>query len=349
VSAQAEAATSPSPTRGRSAAGYVEAVFRVRELSLIGVLALLVIATTAKNSSFLSSQNLRDIGLNVAIVALLAIGQTVVVVSRNIDLSVGSVLGFVAFMTGRLFVSHPGTSIVLVFVIGIAVGAGFGAINGALVSIGRVPSLVVTLGTLYIIRGVDFAWAQGREVDAAQLPDSFLNIGSDSVLGVPLLPLITVAVMLVAGLFMRSYRSGRELYAIGSNPDAAVLAGIPVARRVFGAFVVSGALAGLAGVLWTARFGTVDATAAQGIELEVVAAVVVGGVAIFGGAGTVYGAALGALLLATIGSALGVLNVSSFWEQAIDGALLLAAITLDRLLQLRVATALQRRSVRRAA
>jgi rhamnose transport system permease protein len=349
VSAQAEAATSPSPTRGRSAAGYVEAVFRVRELSLIGVLALLVIATTAKNSSFLSSQNLRDIGLNVAIVALLAIGQTVVVVSRNIDLSVGSVLGFVAFMSGRMFVSHPGTSIVLVFVLGIAVGAGFGAINGALVSIGRVPSLVVTLGTLYIIRGIDFAWAQGREVDAAQLPDSFLNIGSDSVLGVPLLPLISVAVMLVAGLFMRSYRSGRELYAIGSNPDAAVLAGIPVARRVFGAFVVSGALAGLAGVLWTARFGTVDATAAQGIELEVVAAVVVGGVAIFGGAGTVYGAALGALLLATIGSALGVLNVSSFWEQAIDGALLLAAIALDRLLQLRVATALQRRSVRRAA
>jgi rhamnose transport system permease protein len=349
VSAQAEAAASPSPTRGRSAAGYVEAVFRVRELSLIGVLALLVIATAAKNSSFLSSQNLRDIGLNVAIVALLAIGQTVVVVSRNIDLSVGSVLGFVAFMSGRMFVSHPGTSIVLVFVLGIAVGAGFGAINGALVSIGRVPSLVVTLGTLYIIRGIDFAWAQGREVDAAQLPDSFLNIGSDSVLGVPLLPLISVAVMLVAGLFMRSYRSGRELYAIGSNPDAAVLAGIPVARRVFGAFVVSGALAGLAGVLWTARFGTVDATAAQGIELEVVAAVVVGGVAIFGGAGTVYGAALGALLLATIGSALGVLNVSSFWEQAIDGALLLAAIALDRLLQLRVATALQRRSVRRAA
>jgi rhamnose transport system permease protein len=169
------------------------------------------------------------------------------------------------------------------------------------------------------------------------------------VLGIPVLPLITVAVMLVAGFFMRSYRAGRELYAIGSNPDAAVLAGIRVSRRVFAAFLASGALAGLAGVLWTARFGTVDATAAQGIELEVVAAVVVGGVAIFGGSGTVYGAALGALLLASIGSALGVLNVSSFWEQAIDGALLLAAIALDRLLVLRLSAALQRRSVQRAA
>ena len=128
-----------------------------------------------------------------------------------------------------------------------------------------------------------------------------------------------------------------------------MLAGIPVGRRVFAAFVASGALAGLAGVLWTARFGTVDATAAQGIELEVVAAVVVGGVAISGGAGSVYGAALGALLLASIGSALGVLDVSSFWEQAIDGALLLAAIALDRLLLLRLTSMLRRRRRRRGA
>jgi rhamnose transport system permease protein len=350
VSASAESAVkAPAAAPSRSAARMVEAVFRIRELSLVLIIAVLVIGTTLKDSHFTSAQNLRDIGLNVAIVAMLAIGQTIVVVSRNIDLSVGSVLGFVAFLTGRLFVTHHGISIVTVFLIGILVGIAFGAINGALVSIGRVPSLVVTLGTLYIIRGADFAWAQGREVDAAQLPDAFLRIGSDSVLGIPVLPLITVAVMLVAGFFMRSYRAGRELYAIGSNPDAAVLAGIRVSRRVFAAFVASGALAGLAGVLWTARFGTVDATAAQGIELEVVAAVVVGGVAIFGGSGTVYGAALGALLLASIGSALGVLNVSSFWEQAIDGALLLAAIALDRLLVLRLSAALQRRSVQRAA
>lgn len=331
----------------RGARGLVEWVFRARELSLVAVIALIVIATTAHTSRFVNGQNLRDIGLNVAIVAMLAVGQTVVVVSRNIDLSVGSVLGFVAFMTGVLFADHPSIPIPLVLVIGIAAGAVFGLLNGVMVSFGRVPSLVITLGTLYIIRGADFAWASGRQVNASQLPNSFLKIGSESVAGIPLLTLIAIVVMLVAGFAMRSYRSGRELYAIGSNPDAATLAGIRVGRKVLGAFVVSGALAGLAGVLYTARFGTVDATAGTGFELQVVSAVVVGGVAIFGGAGTVYGAALGALLLSTIGSALVILKINPFWEQAIDGALLLAAIALDRLLALRLAHLLQRRSARR--
>jgi rhamnose transport system permease protein len=343
----APAAAPPAPRSGIDATRLVERLLRVRELSLVGVLAVIVLATTLYNERFVNSQNLRDISLNVAIVAMLAVGQTIVVVSRNIDLSVGSVLGFTALAVGSLFADNPGIPIPLVVVIGIAMGAGFGAINGALVSVGRVPSLVVTIGTLYIIRGADFAWASGRQVTASQLPDDFLRIGSNSIAGIPILPLITLVVVIVAGFAMRSYRSGRELYAIGSNPEAAVLAGLPVGRRVFWAFVVSGALAGLAGVMYTARFGTVDAAAGTGQELAVVAAVVVGGVAIFGGAGTVYGAALGALLLSVIGSALVILKINPFWERAIDGALLLGAIALDRLLMLRVASALQKRSARR--
>jgi len=343
----APATAAPAPRSGVEATRLVDRLLRVRELSLVGVLVVIVLATTLYNSRFVNSQNLRDISLNVAIVAMLAVGQTIVVVSRNIDLSVGSVLGFTALAVGSLFADNPGIPIPLVVVIGIAMGAGFGAINGALVSVGRVPSLVVTIGTLYIIRGADFAWASGRQVTASQLPDNFLRIGSNSIAGVPILPLITLVVVLVAGFAMRSYRSGRELYAIGSNPDAAVLAGVAVGRRVFGAFVVSGALAGLAGVMYCARFGTVDAAAGTGQELAVVAAVVVGGVAIFGGAGTVYGAALGALLLSVIGSALVILKINPFWERAIDGALLLGAIALDRLLMLRVASALRKRSARR--
>ena len=343
----ASATAAPAPAAPVDARRLVDRLLRVRELSLVGVLVLIVLATTLYNSRFVNSQNLRDISLNVAIVAMLAVGQTVVVVSRNIDLSVGSVMGFTALAVGSLFADNPGIPIALVVIIGIAIGTGFGALNGALVSIGRVPSLVVTIGTLYIIRGVDFAWASGRQVTASQLPDNFLRIGSNSIAGIPILALITLVVVLVAGFAMRSYRSGRELYAIGSNPDAAVLAGVAVGRRVFGAFVVSGALAGLAGVMYTARFGTVDAAAGTGQELAVVAAVVVGGVAIFGGAGTVYGAALGALLLSVIGSALVILKINPFWERAIDGALLLGAIALDRLLMLRVASALRRRSARR--
>lgn len=333
---------------GRSGSRLVEVAFRVRELGILAALALVVIVTTAVNPRFLSVQSIRDLLLNASIIALLTVGQTLVVVTRNVDLSVGSVLGLTAFMTGTLFVGRPGLPVVVAVVAGVLVGVVCGAVNGAVTAVGKVPSLVVTLGTLYVFRGVDYAWAGGRQINAADLPDSLLTLGSGRFLGVPYLVAITVVLVAVAAFALRSYRSGRELYAIGSNPDAAVLAGIPVGRRLFSAFVLSGAVAGLAGVLFTARYGTVDATAGTGFELQVISAVVVGGVAIFGGSGSVVGAALGALLLSTIGSAIVVLRVPSFWQQAIVGALLIGAIALDRLLALRIAAALRQRSVRSA-
>jgi len=337
----------PAPAAaGKDAATLVDRVFRARELSLVAVIALVVLLTASSNDRFVSAQSLRDIALNVSIVAMLAVGQTVVVVTRNIDLSIGSILGISALATGVMFADH-GLPIPVVFVLATLIGAGFGAINGALTALGKVPSLVVTLGTLYIIRGIDFAAAGGRQVNAAEMPDGFLRIGTSTIAGVPVLALVAVAVMGAVGFFMRSYRAGRELYAIGSNPEAAGLAGLRVGRRVTGAFVLSGALAGLAGVLWAARYGTIDATAGEGYELGVVAAVVVGGVAIFGGAGSVYGAALGALLLGTIASALVILKVNPFWGQATDGFLLLAAIALDAFLAARVAAALRKRSSHR--
>jgi len=334
---------------GRSGSRLVEVAFRVRELGILAALALVVIVTTAVNPRFLSVQSIRDLLLNASIIALLTVGQTLVVVTRNVDLSVGSVLGLTAFMTGTLFVGRPGLPVVVAVVAGVLVGVVCGAVNGAVTAVGKVPSLVVTLGTLYVFRGVDYAWAGGRQINAADLPDSLLTLGSGRFLGIPYLVAITVVLVAVAAFALRSYRSGRELYAIGSNPEAAVLAGIPVGRRLFGAFVLSGAVAGLAGVLFTAHYGTVDATAGTGFELQVIAAVVVGGVAIFGGSGSVVGAALGALLLSTIGSAIVVLRVPSFWQQAIVGALLIGAIALDRLLALRIAAALRQRSVRSAA
>jgi rhamnose transport system permease protein len=207
---------------------------------------------------------------------------------------------------------------------------------------------VVTLGTLYAFRGVAFLWTNGRQVNAETLPDAFLNLGTGSILGIPTLALIALVVVVVVGQALRDFRAGRELYAIGSNPEGARLAGVRAERRVFSAFLLSGALAGLAGVLFTARFGTVDATAGTGYELTVISATVVGGVAIFGGTGSVYGAALGALLLQTITSSLIVLKVDAFWQQAAIGALLLVAIVFDRLVGLRLDARLRRRSVRRA-
>jgi rhamnose transport system permease protein len=217
-----------------------------------------------------------------------------------------------------------------------------------LVTWGKIPALVVTLGTLYVFRGVAFLWTDGRQVNAETLPDSFLDLGSGTLLGVPTLTVIAIAVTLAVGFALREWRAGRELYAIGSSPEAARLAGLRLDRRVFFAFVACGALTGLAGVCFTARYGTVDATAGTGFELSVIAAAVVGGVAIFGGSGGVWGAVLGALLLGTITSSLIVLRIPSFWQQAIVGALLLAAIALDRFVALRLGAALRQRSTRRA-
>jgi len=332
--------------RARRASRLVENVLRFRELGLLAALAVVIVVTSAYNPRFVSAQSIRDLLLNASIIALLTVGQTLVVITRNVDLSVGSVLGLTAFVTGYLFVAHPGLPIVVALLLGLLIGLGCGAANGIITAVGRVPSLVVTLGTLYVYRGIDYAIAGGRQVNAENLPDSLLSLGSGRILGVPYLAIITVVLVAAATYALRSFRSGRELYAIGSNPDAAVLAGIPVGRRVLAAFVASGAVAGLAGALWTARFGTVDAAAGTGFELQVIAAVVVGGVAIFGGSGSVAGAALGALLLSTIGSALVVLRVPSFWLQAIAGALLIGAIALDRLIGLRLASALRQRSIR---
>jgi rhamnose transport system permease protein len=327
---------------------YTEWVFRVRELGIVVALALLIAVTAILEPRFIETDSLRNLALNASIFAILAAGQTLVLVTRNVDLSVGSVLGLSAYFAGDLLSSHPGMALPLVFVLGIALGAACGLLNGILVTWGQVPALVVTLGTLYMFRGLAFLWTDGKQVNAETLPDAFLNLGTDSLLGVPILVIFAVIVLLIVGQWLRDFRAGRELYAIGSNPEGARLAGVRSERRVLTAFVLAGALAGLGGVLFTARFGTVDATAGVGYELTVIAAAVVGGVAIFGGTGSVYGAALGALLLGTITSSLIVLRVEAFWQQAAIGALLLLTIAFDRLVGLRVDAALRRRSARRA-
>ncbi|MEO3924397.1 ABC transporter permease [Micromonosporaceae bacterium B7E4] len=346
-----ESAPDAAEARARSGAAGIRLghrLFVAREVGIGLALVLLIAVTTAVNPRFLSGQGRRDLMLGATILVVLAVGQAIVIITRNVDLSVGSVLGLAAFATGKLFLAMPDAPIVLALLVGVGLGVLCGVVNGALIAVARVPALVVTLGTLYVFRGVDYSWAAGQQINAADMPAGFKSMGTADLLGIPLLALFAVAVLLVAGFYLKSYRSGRELYAVGSDPVAARLSGIPVGRRVFGALVVSGGLAGLAGVLYAARFGTLDAAAGSGIELNVVAAVVVGGVAIFGGSGSVYGAALGAVLLSTIGSALPVLKVNPFWQQAVVGALILAAIGLDRALAARVARRLRGRKARGA-
>jgi rhamnose transport system permease protein len=332
--------------RGGGARKFVDTALRLRELSILGVLVVLVIVTEIGNPRFLSTQGVKDLLLNATILVLVAVGQAVVVITRNVDLSVGSVLGISAFATGDYL--QAGGNPVVGLLIGLAVGAVFGVCNGLLVSFGRVPALVVTLGTLYVIRGLDSLWIGSREITAGQLSNGFDDFGHAGLGPLPYLAVLAVVVMVVVAYVLRSYRSGRECYALGSNPEAARLAGIPVRRRIIAAYLLSGALAGLAGGLYLARFGNVDSGTGTGYELTVVSAVVVGGVAFTGGSGSVYGAALGALLLTSINSMLPSLGVSTVWELAIDGFLLLLAIAVDRIVALRVAGALRRRNVRHA-
>ena len=334
----------PSPPPGGQAerrtglaSRLAAALARNRESTLVIVLVVVVLGTALARPGFLNVQNLRDVLLNVAIISLLSAGMTVVMLMRHIDLSIGSVVGVTAYLVGTLYVVFPGMSVIVALLAGVAIGMMAGAINGVLVTLGRVPSLVATLSTLYIIRGADYAFVHGGQVNATSLPDAYSRLATGSIAGIPNLVLIAVVVLVVIGLYLRFYRGGREYYAIGSNLEAARLAGIAVDRRVFYGFLISGAIAGFAGGLWLARFGTVDASTAKGIELQVVAAAVVGSVAITGGVGTIWGATLGALLLGVINISLVVLRVSPFWQQAIQGALIVAAITLDTLLARSVA------------
>ncbi|HET6944957.1 MAG TPA: ABC transporter permease [Gaiellaceae bacterium] len=320
-----------------------EAMLRFRELGIVLALVIVVGATTIDNHQFLSATSVQNLLSGAAIIALLSIGETIVVITRNVDLSIGSVLGISAYAVGVFYKHHPQAPMAVVFLIALGLGVTCGLVNGAIVTIARVPSLVVTLGTLYIIRGIDGAWAGGNQVNASMLPESFNKIGYGTVAGIPYLGIIAIVAVAIATYAMRTFRTARDFYAIGSDPDAARLAGIPVGSRVFLAFVLSGGIAGLAGAFWLSYYGSVDAIAGVGYEFQVIAAVVVGGVAIFGGSGSVLGAALGALLLNTINSALVVVNVSSFWSQAVAGALLLGAIAFDRLIALRVAPALRTR------
>jgi rhamnose transport system permease protein len=341
LSGQADTVGEPAASGSRR---LTDRVFRIRESGIIAVLVVFVAVTASVQPRFLSSGNIQFILVNTTVFALLALGETMVVVSRNVDLSIGSVLGLSAYVSAGLFGQVHGIPIPVVFLTGLGIGLACGIANGLMVSIGRVPSLVVTLATLYIVRGIDILVVGGNEVIAQTLPDGFTQLPRAGLGGVPYLAIVIAAVIGAGAYYLRSFRSGRELYAIGSNPDAARLAGIGVGKRVFTAFAVSGAIAGLAGVLWAAQYQTIDSTAGTGYELQVIAAVVVGGVAIFGGSGSAVGAAIGALLLQTISSALNVLGIPPLWIQAIAGFLLLLAITLDRAISVRLLTSLRVRS-----
>jgi rhamnose transport system permease protein len=328
---------------------------RLRELSLFAVLAVAILIFSLLIDNYLGGSFFNRVTTSVAITAILAAGQTIVILTRNIDLSVGSIVGVTAYVTGEYLHNHPDLTPLLAVAYAVAIGGGLGLLNGALVAYARVPSIIVTLGTLAIFRTWLINHSDSRTITSDGLPDWVLDLPNSTVVSfgswdVRTVVLGAVVLIVVLQLLLGGLKWGRWVYAVGSNPDASRQAALPVERVILGAFVASGALAGLAGFLFLSRFGTITVNAGNGLELQSVAAAVVGGVNIFGGSGTLVGATLGALLINLLDlSLLRVPGLSEFWRDAVLGMLILTAVAVDFLLGKRIGRITSRARGRPAA
>ena len=310
---------------------------QLRELSLVFLIVLIFLFFGTQIEGYFSPRIFNRVTSDVAIMAVVAIGETLCLLTRNYDLSVGSVVGLTAFFTGKLLSFYPDTTLPIVAILfAIGLGAALGLLNGVLVAYGRVPSLIVTLGTMAIYRSIIVAFPAGtKNVVTHELPEWILDLGRTNLFSIGefnIRPLVAVGlVMVVVFQLVISYlRFGRHLYAVGSNPEAARISGLPSQRIVLLAFIMSGAIAGLGGFMFLTRYGDLTPAAAQGMELMVIAAAVVGGVSTNGGSGTMIGALLGAMMINLLQqSLLRWLVISNFWVSALLGLLILVSVTID--------------------
>ncbi|MEA2527279.1 MAG: rhamnose transport system permease protein [Thermomicrobiales bacterium] len=309
-----------------------------REVILLIVTVGLLAFFATQIPDYFNPRSVNRLTTGLAIPLVVAVGQVLVVLTRNIDLSVSSIVGLSAYVVGTLLTRHndmpPLVAVALAMVIGLALGA----INGLIVAYGGVPAVITTLGTLALFRVVLVEFSGAKTVTTADLPDWLNDVPSRNLLSIAnydlrLMVGIGLVVVVLGQLTLRYLSFGRRLFAIGSNPDAARIAGLPAKRDIFTAFAISGALSGLAGFMFLVRFGNITVTAAQGLELQVVAAVVVGGVNIFGGSGSMIGAFLGVMLIEILQqSLLRWAGVSEFVKDAILGLLILVAVTADAII-----------------
>ncbi len=326
----------------------------LRVLGLLLVLSAVVLFFSSQIPNYLNGRLFNRISSSVAILALIATGQTLVILTRNIDLSIGSIVGFTAFATGSLISNHPDMAPALLVLYAMVVGAAFGSINGVLVAYVKVPAIIVTLGTLALFRSFLVEFSNAKSITSSELPQWLVTFPNTVLLRFGQLQLragfvVAVIVVIIVHIALTRLRPARKFYAVGSNPEAATMAGINVKGTVFAAFVIAGALAGLAGFMFLARFGNITVVAGLGFELKSVAASVLGGVNIFGGSGTVLGALVGAVLVDLIDTSLVRWDlVSEFSREAVLGALILLSVTADAVLMRRLLAIRMARDKKRA-
>jgi rhamnose transport system permease protein len=297
-----------------------------RQLSLAIFLVLLTAGLALRNPAFASPANLRDVCVNASHLGIAALGMFLVILIGQIDVSVGAILAICSTLAGLM--AKEGVPTPVVLLAAILAGALLGGLNGLIVAGLRIHSIVVTLGTASIYRGLLIKATGGSWIYG--LPAQFTAFGQGKLLGVPLPVITLVAVYLLAAFLLSRIPGGRALFAVGSNPDAARLAGLPVARVQVLAFVLNGALVGLAAVVFASRFTVIQSNAGIGFEFAAITAVLVGGANIFGGSGTVFGTLLGTLVISALASALIFLGINSLWEPCFQGLFILAAVILDR-------------------
>ncbi|HVJ43315.1 MAG TPA: ABC transporter permease [Dongiaceae bacterium] len=300
-----------------------------REMLLLGAIVILLAAIASRFPDFLLPRNLANVFNDTAILLILVIGQMAVILTRAIDLSVAANLALTGMICALLNAAHPEVPLVALMLLAALVGLGLGAINGLLVWKLGIPPIVVTLGTLTIYRGLAFLISNGRWVNAHEMSASFLGFPRTEIFGLPILSWIALIILALAWFAFRRLTLGRDFYAVGGNPTAAVYVGIDVGRTRFIAFCLAGLLSGLSGYLWVSRYAVAYVDVANGFELDVIAACVIGGISIAGGIGSVGGAILGALFLGIIKNALPVVNVSPFWQMAISGAIIIIAVIIN--------------------
>lgn len=308
-----------------------------RESRCLGLILFALAAGFAKAPRLLEPEAISSMLLALPLILIVASGQMPVIVSRGIDLSVGSVLGMGGISAGLLFRHSPNASLWLAAGVALAVGAALGLANGVLVSKAKIPPIIVTLGTLSAYRGLTFIVSGSKQIDSSEVPTGLTDLAQNGPVhfGAVVLPWLVVVALAVAALvftFSRFTSVGRDLFAIGSNPVAAKLRGVRVERALTVAYTLSGALAGLAGLLYAGRYGFVNpGTAGQGMELTVIAAAVIGGCDVRGGSGSMLGVLYGCCLLAVVGVALAVLGIAADWQVLAYGAIILVALILDAL------------------
>ena len=310
-----------------------------REATLIILIIILTAVVTFRAPGFIKPANVTRIINDTSILIIVAIGQFFVILTGGIDLSVGSTIAFSGMAAAMLNQQNPDLSIALVLIVGVGIGTVLGAVNGVLVTYGKVPPIITTLGTMSIYRGFTFVLSKGQWVTAHEMSEKYMNIPHGNFLGMSNLIWSAIIVAALTFYFSRYTRSGREVYAIGGNKSAARFVGVSERKVNMIIFTLSGLLCGLAGVMWTARYAAAVNETASGFELQTVAACVLGGVNIAGGSGGIPGVVLGALFLGIINNALPVVNISPFFQMFIQGVVVLAAMFINKIMDQRQAKA----------